>query len=196
MKRSTWLIMMFALCLVGTMVVVGQTSAAEKIILTATDTFDPLGLGGSVFGAFLDPGTVTCPGFEPTGIPSDPCPAGSRINIRGFTIITRIEADTVLVTGNATIVVNANFDAFSTGPMWGTITIDVDAGGTWEGTWEGIRVMEGYAWVLPVHASFQGTGGLVDGMRYRNVDTIYSYTPVVVAYEGYIEGTIIDPHSE
>jgi hypothetical protein len=196
MKRSTWLIMIFALFLVGSMILVEQTSAAEKINLTATDTFDPFGLGGPVVGEILDPGTVTCPGFEPTGNPEDPCPAGSRINTRGFTIITRIVADTDLVTGNATIVVNANFDAFGTGPAWGTITIDIDAGGAWEGTWEGIRVMEGYVWVLPVHASFQGTGGLVDGMRYRNVDTIYSNTPVVVAYEGYIEGIIIDPHSE
>jgi hypothetical protein len=193
--------MIFALILVGSMALVGQTSAAEKINLTATDTFDPFGLGGTVVGEILDPGTVKCPGFEPTGIPGDPCPAGSRIHTRGFTILTRIEADTIeadtdLVTGDATIVVNANFDAFGQGPAWGTITIDLDVGGTWEGTWEGIRVMEGYAWVIPVHASFQGTGGLVDGMMYRNVDTIYSYTPVVIAYEGYIEGTILDPHKE
>jgi hypothetical protein len=44
MKRSTWLIMIFALFLVGSTTLVGQTSAAEKTIFTATDTFDPLNL--------------------------------------------------------------------------------------------------------------------------------------------------------
>jgi hypothetical protein len=196
MKRSTWLIMIFALLLVGSTALVGQASAAEKFNLIATDTFDPLGILGDPVGLFLDPGTVTCPGHEPTGEPADPCPAGSRINTRGLTILTRIVADTPLVTGWATIVVNANFDTFGTGPAWGTIIIEIDDGGTWEGTWQGIRVMEGIEWIIPVHGSLQGTGGSVDGMQYRVLDVIVSYTPVMIAYFGNIEGRIIDPHPQ
>lgn len=198
MKRNTWLIMIFALFLVGSMVVVGQAVAAEKIFFTATDTFDPFGLVGSVVGAILDPGTVTCPGFEPTGIPVDPCPPGSRIHTRGFTIFTRFISSEPLVAGWATIIVNANFDSDGTGPAWGTISIEPDAaeGGTWDGTWTGVRVMEGAEWVIPVHASLKGTGGLLDGKLYSAVDTIYSYTPVVIAYHGEIEGRILDPHEK
>jgi hypothetical protein len=199
MKRSTWLIMIFALFLVGSTTLVGQTSAAEKTIFTATDTFDPLNLlGGGVVGAILSPGTVACPGFEPTGNPAQPCPPGSRINTRGFTILTRFIASDPRITGNATITINANFAADGNGPAWGTISVDIDGdAGTWDGTWQGLRVKEGTnIWVIPVHGSLKGNGGSVDGMVLRTLDTIYSYTLAVIAYEGDIEGRIIDPNSK
>lgn len=198
MKRNTWLIMFLALFLVGSTALVGQTSAAEKTHFTATDTFDPFNLlGGGVVGGIISPGTVACPGFEPTGIPGDPCPPGSRIHTRGFTILTVFESADDRVRGEATITINANFDADGNGPAWGTISVDiVDDDGTWDGRWEGVRVKEGDVWVIPVHASLRGTGGLVDGMLYSAVDTIVSYTLAVIAYEGVIEGRIIDPHSK
>jgi hypothetical protein len=196
MKRSTWLIMILPLFLVGSMGPVGQTSAAEKTTITGTDTFDPYGLLGPAVGEIINPATITCPGYEPTEDPMLPCPAGSRINTRGFTIKTRMVADSELITGWATIVINANFDAFYTGPAWGTIRIDLDAGGTWEGNWEGIRVFDVDHWVIPVHASGHGTAGLVDGMIFKNVDVIVSPFEVVIAYFGNLQGTIIDPHSK
>ena len=68
--------------------------------------------------------------------------------------------------------------------------------GSPDGTWEGVRVKEGNVWFIPVHASAKGTGGLVDGMLYSAVDRIYSYSLVLVAYEGYLEGRLIDPRSK
>jgi len=167
MKRSTRLIMIFALFLVGSTALVGQTSAAEKFGFEATDKFDYF----SDVGSILNPGTLTCPGGyplpppDPPPVSSDflysPCSEGSRVHIRGYTICTRFDAimddpgDLDLVSGWATIMINANFDADGNGPAWGTISIapDIPQGGTWDGRWEGIRVKKGDLWVIPVHAS-------------------------------------------
>ena len=211
MKRSTWVIMIFALFLVGSTALVGQTSAAEKIYFEAFDTFDPFHGVGNI----LNPGTLTCPGGYPLPPPSgppynpddflvSPCSEGSRVHTRGYTILTRFDAtmddseDLDLVSGFATITINANFDADGNGPAWGTISIapDLDKEGTWDGRWEGIRVKKGDLWVIPVHASLRGTGGLVEGMHYKAVDKIETPYFVVVGYDGEIVGRIIDPHSK
>ena len=203
MKRNTWLIMMFALFLIGSMVVVGQTSAAEKNNFSGTDTFYPDQLFPPGAGTIISFPTITCPGTEPLDPPPvdptlSPCPEGSRTNTRGYIIETRFETDSDLVTGYATISVNANFDADSNGPLWGTISIKPNAvEGTWDGTWAGMREKEGEdIWVITVHASLQGHGGSVDGMLYRAVDTIFAYTPTVLFYDGILEGWILDPHSK
>ena len=157
----------------------------------------------SGFALFTTTGGWFCslmnrPVTAPTGNPAQPSPPGSRINTRGFTILTRFIASDPRITGNATITINANFAADGNGPAWGTISVDIDGdAGTWDGTWQGLRVKEGTnIWVIPVHGSLKGNGGSVDGMVLRTLDTIYSYTLAVIAYEGDIEGRIIDPNSK
>lgn len=83
MKVRGLVIFLFALFLVGGLAPVGQTNAADKTEFTGTETFDPYNvLGNGSVGTILDPGTVTCPGHDPTGDPAQPCPPGSRRNIR------------------------------------------------------------------------------------------------------------------
>lgn len=191
MKRSTWLIMIFALFLVGSTDLVGQTSAAEVTLVVGDDIYN-----GTVLPPFP---TITCPGGEPTGDLTAPCTEGSRIHTRDYTILTVFDTTSELVTGWATITINANFDADGNGPAWGTISIEPyeAEGGTWDGTWQGVRVQKQPGmWVIPVHASLRGNGGLVDRMLYRAVDIITNYTLVVGPYQGVIEGRILDPHKK
>lgn len=195
MKLSAVFIMVFVLFLAASMAPVEQTSAAEKIPVSGTETFDPLGLLGPPVGQILEPGTVRCPGNEPTGDPMQPCPPGSRTHIRGFKFISRVESTDSKLSGDLTAVLNVNFDANTTGPVWGTFSTALDAGGTWEGTFEGRRRRVGDHWVIPLHVSGQGTGGVVDGMRFKAVDVITTSFPVPIAYTGIIEGRIINPHS-
>jgi hypothetical protein len=198
MKRNTWLIMIFALFLVGSTATVGQTSPAEITTFYSYDSFNPFGGVGTVENF----PTITCPGGELLAPPPDPwenpCTEGSRVHTRGYTITTVFhDATDPRVNGTATIEVNANFDADGNGPAWGTISIEIAGGlGTWSGVWEGIRVKEGDVWVIPVHASLRGTEGSVEGLLYRAVDTVFSPYFVVVAYEGEIEGSILDPHKK
>jgi|GEM_PF-3039526 len=223
MKKSTWFIMIVALFLVGSLALVGQTSAADKFTpFEGTDTFDPFGplFGRPAVGALGPLGDVTCPGHESVDLtlPSPPfppntiltvCPTGSRTHIRGLVLVTRFETTSDLVTGTATITVNSNFDADGTGPAWGTISIAPEAGGgTWDGTWQGVRVkvddqMDDQTWAILVHGSAKGTGEF-EGMIYSALDDITSYSlvlpdgrvfpSVLVAYFGNLTGRIIDPH--
>ena len=202
MKRSTWLIVISALFLVGSLALVGQTSAAEKTEFSGSDTFCPqesydYGLCGPVAGSIVEEGTVTCIGGELTGIPLFPCSEETiRIKTRGYIIKTIFNIGNPLVDGEATISINANYDAEANGPAWGTISINPDAvEGTWDGTWTGKSVKEGSVWTITVHASIQGHGDGVDGMLYRAVDTITAYTPGVGFYDGILEGWILD-HSK
>ena len=204
MKRRTWLIVISALSLVGSLALVGQTSAGEKTDFFGTDKFCPpeinsLNLCGPVAGSIVDEGTVTCIGGELKGNPLFPCSEETiRIKTRGYIIKTIFDTGNDLVDGEATISINANYDAESNGPGWGTISINPDAyEGTWDGTWTGKSVREGeFLWTITVHASIQGHGDGVDGMLYRAVDTITAYTPGVAFYDGILEGWILDPHSK
>jgi hypothetical protein len=99
--------------------------------LTATEVFDPLNLfGNGAMGAVLDPGSVTCPGTRPTGNPMQPCPVGSRINLRGLSTKSRVVSEGPLLTGWLYSEGNGNFDANATGHVWGTFRLELDSGGT------------------------------------------------------------------
>lgn len=186
------------LVLAGSAASFERTSAADKTAFTATEIFDPFELMGPPVGEFLSPGTVTCPGFEPTGNPLQPCPTGSLIHIRDLTFVSRVNADVSdpRLGGWMTVMANANYDANATGPVWGTFSVALDAGGTWDGTFQGIRGQEGNTWVAPLHASGQGTGGVVDGMQMLLVDRIVDFDPAGVVYIGSIQGRILDPHGK
>lgn len=195
---KTTILLFFALVLVlpASTALVTQSSAADKTEVTATETFDPLGLFGSPVGQILSPGVIQCPGEQPTGNPLQPCPAGSRIHIRDFIFVSRVDASDPSLTGWMTVQLNANWDANATGPTWGLFSLALDAGGTWDGTWQGLRTQEGSAWVVPLHVSGQGTGGAVDGMHSLSVDRIVAFAPAPVAYTGTIESRIVDPNAK
>jgi hypothetical protein len=196
MKARRLLISVFALILLGSVAVASHSRAGDKSVVTGTEVFDPLGLFGPPVGQILSPGSVECPGNEPTGNPLQPCPAGSRIHIRDFTYISRVNASDPTLSGWMTVVSNANWDANATGPNWGTASLALDAGGTWDGTWQGVRVQDGSTWVIPIHFSGQGTGGAVDGMHLLVVDRAVGFTAMPIAYVGTIESRIVDPHGK
>jgi len=171
--------------------------AADKSEITGTELFNPLGLPGfpaPQIGEFLSMPTVACPGHKPTGDPMQPCPEGSRTHLRSGLIVSRVESDDARVTGWMTVEFNANLDAEFEGPSWGTFSLAVDSGGTWEGTWQGLRVAEDVGWTAPLNVRGRGYGGVVDGMTLMAVDQLFIPTPLPVAYIGTIEGRIIDPN--
>jgi len=172
------------------------THAADITQFTATETFDPLGLLGTPVGELLDPGVVTCPGHEPTGNPLQPCPAGSRLTIRDEKFVSRLESSGPGLSGWMTVELNANWDADYTGPAWGTFSIALDGGGSWDGTWQGRRMLEDGTWVIPLHVVGHGTGGTVEGLQFTAVDRIVSVFPNSIAYIGTIEGRVVDPHAK
>jgi hypothetical protein len=110
--------------------------------------------------------------------------------------LSRVDSTSSLMAGWMTVEANANWDAAGTGPAWGTFSLALDAGGTWDGTWEGVRSQQGSLWVNPLHGSGQGTGGAVDGMKLMLVDRIVEVTLFAFAYTGSIEGRIVDPNAK
>jgi len=172
--------------------------AADKFEVTASETFDPLGLvlgEGNEVGEFLALPTVKCPGHEPTGDPMQPCSVGSRTHFRNTVIISRVDSTDTRMTGWMTVELNGNFDADFAGPLWGTFSIAVDSGGTWEGTWQGLRVAEAINyWTGTLHVIGQGFGGTVDGMKLMAEDQLVSFTPMPIAYFGSIQGRVVDPN--
>ena len=171
--------------------------AAEKSDVTASEIFNPLDIlpGVPVAGEFVYPGTAKCPGYEPTGNPEQPCPAGSRTHLRDTVIISQVISMDARMTGMMTIELNANWDADFAGPLWGTFSLAVDSGGTWIGTWQGLRerVAEDQ-WEGTLHVIGKGYGGIVDGMKVMAEDQIVSFTAAPIAYIGIIEGRIVDPN--
>ena len=173
------------------------TFAADKTEITGMELFNPLDLEGfpaPQIGEFLVMPTIACPGFEPTGDPMQPCPVGSRTHIRGGLIVSRINSDDARVAGWMTVELNANLDANFEGVAWGTFSIAVDAGGTWEGTWQGPREVADLGWTATLNVRARGYGGAVDGLKLMAVDQLYIPTPLPLAYIGEIEGRIIDPN--
>lgn len=169
----------------------------KGLSVSGTEYFDPFGLlGGPPIGEIIlsSDSSVSCPGFEPTGDPAQPCPEGSRTHLRNFTIMSRYEAASLsaLPSGWMTIVVNANLDTDFTGPGWGTYSLALDTGGTLDGTWEGIRSKRGDMWIWPLHATGFGTGSIT-GAQALISDRIEGYTPMPVAYIGRVEGRLQFP---
>ena len=172
--------------------------AAEKSEVTGTELFNPLPLPGfpaPQIGAFITMPTIKCPGYEPTSDPMQPCPVGSRTHLRDGVVVSRIISDDARVSGWMTVVLNANFDANFEGPAWGTFSIDVDdSEGTWEGTWQGLRVAQDGYWIATLNVQGKGLGGIVDGLKLMAEDQLFLVTPLPLAYIGTIEGRIIDPN--
>jgi hypothetical protein len=160
----------------------------------ASEMYDPFDIfGGGPVGELVFPPTVTCPGHEPTSNPLQPCPDDSRTHSRNGMWISRVEAADPNMVGMMTVVINSNANANFEGPAWGTFTIALDSGGTWEGRWQGVRVAEDGFWTATLHIQGQGYGGAVDGKKMIAQEQITSFGELNLAYYGFIEGRIISP---
>ncbi len=140
---------LLALC-AGSWIAMGQAVFTEY-----TGTYKPVGV--------VSPGTVECPGGQPTGLwPSGPpCSPGSRVRIRGFVRQWDHQSTDPRVTGQLFVVINANFDGWpGSGPMWGTGRLEVTQGGVWEGSWTGERTVTGES----VNSVTHGSGGNIEGL--------------------------------
>ena len=177
-------------------------AAAQAVAtqLTATEVFDPMNLFGSgSVGAYTNPGTLTCPGAEPTGNPMQPCPPGSRIKLRGTAVQSRVTAQSSpqspLLTGWAYLEGDGDLDANGAGHVSGKYRIELDAGGTWEGTWvvDRERVEGLNLWVGHLRAVGRGTSGNIAGMQLRFTEVLTSFTLIPVAYIGSIDAQILEP---
>lgn len=123
-----------------------------------------------------------------------PCPVGSRTHLRNSVLVSRVDSADPMMSGWMTVVLNSNMDADFAGAVWGTFSIAIDSGGTWEGTWQGLRVrVDEELWTATLHVVGKGFGGTVDGMKLMVEDEIISPTPVAIAYFGYIQGRVVDP---
>lgn len=86
-------------------------------------------------------------------------PAGKNYHVRDAVSRFDVVTNDPRVNGTDVVVVNWNFQlvdppVFATGPMWGTFAI-TNAGGSWEGTWTGVRDENGYSYF---HYAGSGTG--------------------------------------
>ena len=160
---------------------------------SGTEYFDPFGVFGAPVGMYLpSDATVACPGYEPTGNPQQPCPEGSRIILRNNQWVSRVTSNTPGVSGGwMTVVANANLSPDYTGPQWGTFSLAYDSGGTFAGTWHGVRVKQEDVWTTLLRLTGKVSGGPFDGANAVGTDLIVSYTPIPFAYTGVIDGRFL-----
>ncbi len=190
----------FTLLAPAVVILLSPFAAAQALTtqVTATEFFDPLNLFGSgSIGAFINTGTLTCPGTQPTGDPMQPCPPGSRINLRGTASMTRVTAQfpaqSPLLTGWVYLEGNGDLDTNGAGHVSGKFLVELDAGGTWEGTWVVDREKVANMWVGHLKAVGRGTSGNVTGMQLRFTEVLTSFTLIPVAYIGSIDAQIVEP---
>ncbi len=182
-------------------VLLPMLAAAQAVTtqLTATEVFDPMNLlGNGAVGAVLGSASVSCPGRQPTGNPIQPCPAGSRVNLRGLSVKSRFASQSPLLSGWFYSEGNGDFDADFTGHVWGTFRLELDSGGVWVGSWivdrskvEGMNV-----WIGRGRFVGRGTSGSVDGMQLRFSEVLTSFLPWPAAYVGSIDAQVLVPSSQ
>lgn len=148
------------------LVVFGASGIAmgQAVVTEFTATEIDLGL--------VNPGTVQCPGGEPTGLwpTGPPCSPGSRVHVRGAVFRYIVNASDPRVSGDRFVVVNGNFDGWTifgpgSGPMWGTQRLEVAGGGVWEGTWTGKRNVTVNNFQVSIRGEAHGTGGSIEGLK-------------------------------
>jgi hypothetical protein len=188
-----------AIALAGALMTLTPTAAAAQGLFTdvsAVESFDPYNImeRGAV-GAFVDPGTVTCPDAEPTGNPMQPCPAGAPIRLRGVKGDSRLASDSPLIRGWLHWELNANFDATGAGPAWGRFRIELDYGGVWEGRWASRREFVENAGLWMGHARWaaRGHGGPLTGMHLSFTEVALTQTLLPLAWVAPVEATIVAP---
>lgn len=83
-----------------------------------------------------------------------------NVQVRGMVWQCTDTASDPRLSGSNTIVMNANWDAQMLGPVWGTFHLH-NAGGVWDGTWEGMATTGG----LRLHGTGTGSAGY-EGLKF------------------------------
>ena len=195
MKRT---ILAFAFTLLALMLPAFAAAQAATTQVTATDYFDPMNfMGGGFVGEFTAPGDLICPGGQPTGIMGQPCSAGSRIHFRNLAWKSRLASGDPLLQGDFFAEGNFDLDADYSGRMGGSLSIELDDGGVWEGSWTGekSKVENAEAWILRIRVVCRGAGGNVDGMQLRFTEVAIIPTPLGFFWIGAIDGQVLTPAS-
>jgi hypothetical protein len=131
--------------------------------------------GSMVLAGLIDPGTCNYPD-------------GMEI-CRGLTVVFDSDVSDDRFDGPVTTVINSNFHMEPYyGQQWGTIEL-VNAGGSWEGTWTGVRNEDGSMYLQAVahgHGGYEGLQLHLEGVR-LSPDM---FDPIEA------EGYILDPHGK
>ena len=168
MKKQRLLILVILALIAALALVTGSVAAkATKTEFTGTTSF----------GAVIDPGVWTFP--------------GGNVHVRGLVQTAYLVADDPRVTGTETVVANANWDANTAGPVWGTSHIEVDygGGGVWEGTFTGEFYPDGSHSVRFVAHGIEGS---VEGLKMSGT-VVFTADPTA---PGISTGIILDPHGD
>jgi hypothetical protein len=115
-----------------------------------------------------------------------------NVHLRGAIQEFRDETDDPRITGNFTIVANANWDANGAGNSWGTyrrvVVCEGGGDGIWEGTWTAKHYAGGGS---TVHGVGHGISGCVEGLKQKQ--TVEFPGP---GQFGAVTGRVLDPHGE
>lgn len=150
MKNNRVRLSIFLITVVALLLAVTPAIAANKVEFQCTPTYSHL----------LNIGDWTYP--------------DGNIHIRGMVQSEHSVAPDPRCVGDNTIVINANWHADGTGPMWGTFRYETTEGGIWEGTWAGRMTDEG-SW-------YNATGngyGIYAGMKIF-VDKVFDVTTITI----------------
>jgi len=147
------------------------SEAATVAQFTATD----------VSTGLVDPGVVEVQGLH--------------VLVRGVVGAARITSTDPRLTGDALQTVNGQLlVADGSGRVWGKLEDHVDAGGVWEGSWEGQTEATGPGqWVITMKLVARGRGGAIDGLLFRAEETAYQ-NAFLGPHFGQVTGTILQPH--
>jgi hypothetical protein len=120
---------------------------------------------------------------------------GKHYLIRGLVGAARITSTDPRLTGNAIQTVNAQvLVADGSGQVWGKLEVQADAGGVWEGSFEGQTEPAGPGqWVTTLKLVGHGRGGAIDGLLFRAEETAYQNV-FLGPHFGQVTGTILQPH--
>lgn len=130
--------------------------------------------GTETFVAGITPGEVKCQGAQPNPVPLvyfRPCPAGVKGTVRGQVVQFREDSTDPRTTGLNTVTANANLHADGIMEAWGTSSFQVDGGGVWEGTWNGVLNVNTSS--ASLSGVGHGSGGVVDGLQLLS-DNVYT----------------------
>lgn len=120
---------------------------------------------------------------------------GKHLRMRGVIGAARITSTDPRLTGNALQTVNAELlVADGSGRVWGKLEVQADAGGDWEGSFEGQTEPTGSGqWVTTLKLVGRGRGGAIDGLLFRAEEVAYQNV-FMGPHLGQVTGTILQPH--
>ncbi len=156
--------------------------------------------------AFIDPGSISCPGGEVQWLnPATPvCTGSGRLHLRKAVVYGCTQAQATAsgnpeprMTGIGVFEVNGNLDAEYSGRVWGKWEVlpgacdvarlsDLEAP-SWRGTWQGrrLRFCDGAncLWIGDLELVGKGHGGALEGLRFKGTETVTTFTPLSLPWE-------------